>query len=83
MTTSPEGQKTATAKEGHMETSVQREWISLREMQEVLGIGSTKAYELVASGSIPGAVKIGRIIRINRRKLDNWLEQQTIDLENK
>jgi excisionase family DNA binding protein len=41
-----------------------REWISLREMQQILGIGKTKAYELVATGEIP-SVRIGRSIRVS------------------
>jgi len=45
-------------------------------MQEILGIGSTKAYELVTTpGGIPN-VRIGRAIRINRRELTDWLERQ-------
>ena len=61
--------------------SYMQEWISLREMQEMLGIGSTKAYELAASGSIPGVIKIGRVIRINRDQLDGWLSEQAISAE--
>jgi excisionase family DNA binding protein len=59
-----------------VETGTEREWLTLREMQEMLGIGSTKAYELVTMpGGIPN-VRIGRAIRINKRELTNWLEQQ-------
>ncbi|MGF1472110.1 MAG: helix-turn-helix domain-containing protein [Rubrobacteraceae bacterium] len=53
-----------------------REFLSLKEVQELLGIGSTKAYELVAKGKIP-SIRIGRAIRINRRELDRWLDEQT------
>jgi excisionase family DNA binding protein len=52
-----------------------QEFISLNELQEILGIGRTKAYDLVTSGDLP-AVRIGRIIRISKRDLTNWLEQQ-------
>ena len=59
-----------------MESGTEREWLTLREMQEILGIGSTKAYELVTTpGGIPN-VRIGRAIRINRRELTDWLERQ-------
>lgn len=59
-----------------METGTEREWLTLREMQQMLGIGHTKAYELVTTpGGIP-SVRIGRAIRINRRDLTDWLEQQ-------
>ena len=49
-------------------------FISLNELQEILGIGRTKAYDLVASGELP-AVRIGRMIRVDMRDLTDWLEQ--------
>jgi excisionase family DNA binding protein len=51
------------------------ELISLNELQEILGIGRTKAYGLVASGELP-TVRIGRIIRVDMRDLTDWLERQ-------
>ena len=51
------------------------EWLSLKDVQQLLGIGRTKAYELVGTGELP-AVRIGRCIRINRRELDEWLHRQ-------
>ena len=51
------------------------EWLSLKDVQQLLGIGRTKAYELVTTGELP-AVRIGRCIRVNRRKLDEWLLAQ-------
>jgi excisionase family DNA binding protein len=53
----------------------EQEFISLNELQEILGIGRTKAYDLVTSGDLP-AVRIGRIIRIPKQDLTDWLEQQ-------
>jgi len=59
-----------------VEIGTDREWLRLREVQEMLGIGHTKAYELVTTpGGIPN-VRIGRAIRINRRELTDWLERQ-------
>ena len=55
--------------------SSMREWLTLREMQEILGIGKTKGYELVATGALP-SVRIGRSIRISRKELERWLDQQ-------
>jgi len=52
-----------------------QEWLTLRQVQEILGIGSTKTYELVATGVIP-SIKIGRSIRVNRQELEGWLEAQ-------
>ena len=47
----------------------------MKNVQQLRGIGRTKAYELVVTGELP-AVKIGRCIRINRRELDAWLHRQ-------
>jgi len=51
------------------------EWLSLKDVQQMLGIGRTKAYELVVTGELP-AVRIGRCIRVNRGELDKWLHGQ-------
>jgi excisionase family DNA binding protein len=53
----------------------EQKFIFLNELQEILGIGRTKAYDLVASGELP-AVRIGRSIRVDRRDLTDWLERQ-------
>jgi excisionase family DNA binding protein len=58
------------------ETNVTRDWLTVQEMQRLLNIGSTKSYELIAMGQIP-CVRIGRSIRINRRRLEEWLDQQS------
>ena len=56
-------------------TSANKEWLSLADVQHLLGIGRTKAYELVATGELP-AVRIGRCIRVNRKELDEWLQNR-------
>ena len=56
------------------------EWLSLKDVQQLVGIGRTKTYELVATGELP-AVRIGRCIRVNRGELDEWLQaQRYVDL---
>ena len=51
-------------------------WITVKDLQEILGIGHTKAYELVTTpGGLP-SVRIGKSIRISRRELTSWLEQR-------
>jgi excisionase family DNA binding protein len=80
MTTVPHHKRQVEAKEEDTlqtsETNMTRDWLTVQEMQRLLGIGSTKGYELIASGQIP-CVRIGRSIRINRRRLEEWLDQQT------
>ena len=58
-----------------MSSTKHSEWLSLKDVQQLVGIGRTKAYELVTTGEVP-AVRIGRCIRVNRRELDEWLQAQ-------
>ncbi len=51
------------------------EYLKVPEMAEMLQIARSRAYELVGSGAIP-SVKIGRSVRVSRRELDRWLEEQ-------
>ena len=57
-----------------MNIEFRQEWISVAQMQEMLGIGRTKAYQLITSCEVP-AVYIGRVLRVNRRERDAWLER--------
>lgn len=56
------------------EDVVEREWLTVAEVQRILGIGSTKAYEMVQSGELP-AIRIGRSLRIHRRDMAEWAER--------
>jgi excisionase family DNA binding protein len=56
--------------------AAEREWMRLSEMQEMLSIGRTKAWEIVASGQVR-AVKIGRSVRVHRPSLERWLAEQS------
>ena len=58
-----------------MSSTKHSEWLSLKDVQHLVGIGRTKTYELVTTGELP-AVRIGRCIRVNRRELDEWLRAQ-------
>lgn len=49
-------------------------WLTVPEISVELRIARSKAYDLVASGSIP-AVRIGRSLRVRRRDLERWLEE--------
>jgi len=63
--------------QGGKDTVREKEWLTLTEVQRVLELGRTKTYELVARGEIP-AVRIGRVLRVNREELDRWLEAKRI-----
>jgi excisionase family DNA binding protein len=51
------------------------EFLKVPEVAKELRIARSRAYELVANGTIP-AVKIGRSVRVNRKELERWLEEQ-------
>ena len=51
------------------------EYLKVQEVAEVLRIARGRAYELVGSGEIP-SVRIGRSVRVSRKELDRWLEEQ-------
>jgi excisionase family DNA binding protein len=53
----------------------QQQFLKVPEVAEELRIARSRAYELVACGSIP-AVKIGRSVRVSRKELERWLEDQ-------
>jgi excisionase family DNA binding protein len=53
----------------------QKEWFTTDELVNWLGLGRTKAYEMLRSGEIP-SYKIGRIRRIRRQDVDAWLERK-------
>jgi excisionase family DNA binding protein len=56
------------------DSSVQREWFTVSEVQTMLGIGSTKAYDLIARGELP-AIRVGRALRVRKVDIDHWAER--------
>jgi excisionase family DNA binding protein len=58
-----------------VETTVEGDrWISYSDAQKYSGLGRTKLWELLSSGSIKGA-KVGRAVRISRRSLDEYMRR--------
>ncbi len=58
---------------------MQNEPILLRaeEGAALLNISRTKFFELMATNSLPGVVRIGRSVRISRAALERWVEEQS------
>ena len=50
-----------------------------REVERELRLGRSKTYELLRSGAIRGVVKVGRLTRIPRASLEDWVEAQSDD----
>jgi excisionase family DNA binding protein len=53
----------------------QQEYLKVPEVARIIRIARSQAYELVAEGEIP-SIRIGRSIRVSRKELDRWLEEQ-------
>jgi len=47
------------------------------EVARLLGISRSKCYALLATGELPGAVRVGQSIRISRVVLERWIEDQS------
>lgn len=58
----------------------EKEYLKVPQVAEFLQIGRSRAYELVGSGEIP-SVRIGRSVRVSRKELERWLEEQRYDAE--
>ncbi len=46
------------------------------EVAELLGLGRTKVFEMIAAGELP-TVRIGRCVRIPRVALEQWVSSLT------
>jgi excisionase family DNA binding protein len=53
----------------------EREVLTVPEVAGYLGIGTTKCWELVNSGSIPSFRPGGRLVRVRKTELVEWMEQ--------
>jgi len=69
--------KQRSEKEANISDLAGKKWLTLAEVRQVLDLGRTKTYELVARGEIP-AVRIGLVLRVNREELDRWLETKRV-----
>ena len=53
----------------------QHEYLKVPEVARIIRVARSRAYELVADGDIP-SIRIGRSVRVSRKELDRWLEEQ-------
>ena len=56
--------------------------LTLKEFCTYLGIGQTKARELIRSKDCTFSLKIGNRWYINKRLLDKWLSKKTLKKQN-
>lgn len=55
-----------------------RHLLTVEEVAQRLGIGRSLAWRLVREGQLP-SVRLGRLVRVPERALENWLEQRLQD----
>ncbi len=54
---------------------MQRLLLRAEEVQEALGLGRSKTYQLIASGELP-VVRIGRCVRVPAEALQLWIDDK-------
>ena len=57
---------------------MERELLRVEEAAQILGIGRTKAYELVAAGELR-VIRLGRAVRVPRKWLYEWIDARVAD----
>ncbi len=50
--------------------------LTVEEAAQLLDIGRTLAWRLVQEGELP-SVRLGRCVRVPRRELETWVQEQT------
>jgi excisionase family DNA binding protein len=61
--------------EGPQEGTPERLLLCIPEVAEVLGIGRTKIYEMIATGELP-TVRFGRAVRVSVNTLQKWVAER-------
>ena len=54
-----------------MTREVQPEWLTVRELMTLTGLGRTKCYEIINRGEIE-AIKVGRSVRVSKASYYEW-----------
>jgi excisionase family DNA binding protein len=55
--------------------------LSINDLRSALGIGRTKAYELVSSGELP-SIRVGNAIRIPKTSLLDYVKMSGYNVDN-
>lgn len=56
---------------------IEKALLNVKEVCDYLGIGQTKARQLLKSPNTPFTIRIGNRLYANKRKLDAWLDRKT------
>ena len=58
-----------------MRPNIEPEWLSVKDLMTLTGLGRTKCYELIASGELE-AIKVGRAVRVSKASYIEWTRRQ-------
>jgi len=51
--------------------------LTVPDVARILKVGRTFAYEMVATGKIPGVIRLGpQVVRIDKAVFERWLSEQ-------
>ena len=56
--------------------TLDREWLSAKEIKALTGFGGSTIYEALASGELR-SIRKGRAIRVRRADLDAWMSESS------
>jgi excisionase family DNA binding protein len=54
-----------------MQEGLEPQWLSVKDLMTLTGLGRTKCYEMVAEGEFE-AIKVGRAIRVSKASYEEW-----------
>jgi excisionase family DNA binding protein len=58
---------------------VPREWMTVAEVADELGLSTPRVYQLISENIVPGVYRTGkRTLRIDRREFSEWLESRRV-----
>ena len=52
------------------------ELLTPEEVAQLLRLSKSKVYSLLQRNEIPGVVRLGRSVRVSRRRLEQWVASQ-------
>lgn len=54
--------------------AVEQLTVTVPQAARMLGIGRTKAFQMARDGELPGVIRIGRVYRVSRARLLEWID---------
>ncbi|MFC1599234.1 helix-turn-helix domain-containing protein [Candidatus Omnitrophota bacterium] len=57
---------------------MQRRYLGIKELSEYLGVKTRTVYSWISEQKIP-YVKVGRLVRFELRKIDEWLDNNSVE----